>query len=729
MADDIQDILQRLRNVKKTSTGWSSKCPAHEDGANSLSVSTGSGGKLLLHCFTGCKFEDILAAIGPLESRAEIERTHPYVDEAGKLIFEVVRKVPKGFSQRRPDGSGGWLWNLKDTRRVLYRLPEVLAADGVVYVVEGEKDADNLVKLGLVATTNSGGAGKWRQEYADALRGKVVCLVPDNDDTGRQHMRAAALSLQGKASVVKVLELPGIPDKGDVTDWLAAGGTVQQLEELVRGAPLFDADSLRPETEVDEEQMNSQPPHNPDVERAVLGSVLLDPIQLSHCRQAGTTPDWFHVAANRYTFSCMLELEDSGESIDEITVGNLLKSRGQLAQVGGQTFVSRLSTGLNSAPNISGYLEILRRYHKARAGIRFAAKMAEQLKDGESDPDEVMESAVGWLDSQRTESRSIRRPMSIDEMYEDQALRFQLFHKGISDALPTGFPEIDEKLLGGGFLPSLLYYLAGKPSMGKTTLAIDFTCNIADLGFRCLVVSRETPKEMLLDRMVAAKAGVDRFKISSGMTKTNYELAMETLQVMRLIPIVFDDYSSSIAELDRVLAWYEREGKRIDFLMADYLQLMTGEGDNKVQQVSDVSKGFKGLLTKYRIPGLVVSNLNRASGTGEPEIHHLRESGQLEFDADAIFFVDGDETKEDLDFLKKKFLCKKQRDGPHFNRELFMNTRLVTFRRPDMLGLTVTEDGVKPRRLGTDEEELAKQKAGGKVVKKGPKGQEDSFEF
>lgn len=730
MADNVQDLITKLRSVKKTSTGWSAKCPAHEDGSNSLSITTGTGGKLLLHCFTGCSFEAILAAVGPLEPTSTIIGTHKYVDEKGTLLFEVVRKDPKGFSQRRPDGQGGWAWNLKDTRRVLYRLPEVLAANGVVYVVEGEKDADNLVKLGLTATTNSGGAGKWRQEYAEALAGKAVCLLPDNDETGRQHMRQAALSLEGKALEVRVLELPGLPDKGDITDWLSGGGTIQQLVELVRGAPLFQPDLLRTTVQVQDEQLTAEPPHNPDVEQAVLSSVLADPLRLTQCRQASASPDWFHVSAHRKVFSCLLELEDAGDPIDEITVGNMLRARGQLAQVGGQQFVNQLGQQPPSS-NLSGYLEILRKYQKARAGIRFAAKMAEQLKDGDCDPDKIMESAVGWLDSQHTESRSVRRPMSIAEMYEPQALRFQMFYKGISDALPTGFPDIDEKLLGGGVLPSLLYYLAGKPSMGKTTFAIDVTCNIADSGHRCLVVSRETPKEMLLDRMVAAKAGIDRFKLSSGMSKANYELAMETLQVMKLIPIVLDDYSSSVAELDRLLAWYERQGESMEFLMCDYLQLMTGDGDNKVQEVSSVSKGLKGLLTKYKIPGLIVSNLSRASGSGEPEISHLRESGQLEFDADAIFFIHGDETEEDIDFLEKDFICKKQRDGPHFRRKLDMNTRLVTFRSPDMLGLAVTDAGVKPRRMGTDEEELDKAKGGGKGIgkKKGSGKDGQTFNF
>jgi hypothetical protein len=152
-----------------------------------------------------------------------------------------VRLDPKGFRQRRPDrtGEGGWLWNLKDVQRVLYRLPEVLKAVAVgqnVFVAEGEKDADNLAQLGLTATTNAGGAGKWSSGYSQTLRGAHVVIFPDNDEPGRQHAARVQQSLRGKAASVHIVNLPGLPPMGDVSDWLAAGGTREQLERLVAAA-------------------------------------------------------------------------------------------------------------------------------------------------------------------------------------------------------------------------------------------------------------------------------------------------------------------------------------------------------------------------------------------------------------------------------------------------------------------------------------------------------------
>lgn len=170
-----------------------------------------------------------------------IVATYDYRDEHGQLLFQAVRYDPKNFSQRRPDGHGGWIYNLEGVRRTLYRLPELLAADpfAMVYLVEGEKDVDRLRNLGLVATCNPQGALKWRPEYADAIRDRHVVMLPDNDDTGQRHTGQVAAILAGAASSVQVLDLPDLPAKGDVSDWLNNGGTREQLERLAVAAPLW----------------------------------------------------------------------------------------------------------------------------------------------------------------------------------------------------------------------------------------------------------------------------------------------------------------------------------------------------------------------------------------------------------------------------------------------------------------------------------------------------------
>jgi hypothetical protein len=179
-----------------------------------------------------------LQAQGHIEKpkqKATIVATYDYVAPNGDPLFQVVRFAPKDFRQRRSDGNGGWLWNMKNIQRVLYRLPAIasLAPGSRIYVVEGEKAADGLVALGLIATCSPGGANKWRNEYADPIRGLDAVILPDNDDPGRQHAAMVAKSLNGIAKQVRTLTLPDLPEKGDVADWIAAGGTRERLEELV----------------------------------------------------------------------------------------------------------------------------------------------------------------------------------------------------------------------------------------------------------------------------------------------------------------------------------------------------------------------------------------------------------------------------------------------------------------------------------------------------------------
>ena len=237
----ISEVTKYFKNVKKTGQGYTALCPAHDDKTNSLSIGQGETGKLLLHCHAGCCLDDILKVAGlttadifPNEPKQErkIEAVYPYKDEKGKLLYEVIRYKPKGFSQRRPDGKG-YAYNLKGVKPILYKLPEVLEAikqGRSIFVVEGEKDAENLYKLGFTATTCSSGAGKWKDSYSDSLKGANVVIVPDCDEPGRKHAEQVLKSLSGKAASVKVINLPDMADKQDITDFFLKHGKTKGLE-------------------------------------------------------------------------------------------------------------------------------------------------------------------------------------------------------------------------------------------------------------------------------------------------------------------------------------------------------------------------------------------------------------------------------------------------------------------------------------------------------------------
>lgn len=253
-ADPVETLLARLDGAKVRGDGsWQARCPAHDDKSPSLNVRRGDDGRALVRCYAGCEVEAVVAAVGltmgdlfPL-SRPErsgpriILNRYPYRDEAGALLYEVVRYLPKGFGQRRPNGTGGWEYSLNGARRVPYRLPELLAASRGqwVVVVEGEKDADALAAIGIVATTNAQGAGKWPADFATFFAGRRVAILPDNDDPGRDHAGRVARSLHGTAVDVRVVALPDLPAKGDVSDWLGAGGTADELRRLVEAAPAW----------------------------------------------------------------------------------------------------------------------------------------------------------------------------------------------------------------------------------------------------------------------------------------------------------------------------------------------------------------------------------------------------------------------------------------------------------------------------------------------------------
>jgi hypothetical protein len=171
-----------------------------------------------------------------------IVATYDYLDESGKLLFQTLRYEPKDFRQHRPDGQGGWIWNLDGVRCVPYRLPELLKSSmqDFVFIAEGEKDCDRLSGMGFTATTCPMGAGKWLNEYNKYFEGRLVVILPDNDTAGKKHAEQVANSLYGIAGEVKIVDLPGLPEKGDVSDWLDAGHDKTELIQLIDQATPFD---------------------------------------------------------------------------------------------------------------------------------------------------------------------------------------------------------------------------------------------------------------------------------------------------------------------------------------------------------------------------------------------------------------------------------------------------------------------------------------------------------
>lgn len=262
-AADLEKLRKRISNVQSAGTGYSGRCPAHDDKTNSLSFGVRNN-RVYWHCHAGCSQEAVyeaFVAAGILErpqkravnnghrqfkvhdggksskggtANAKVIATYDYVDLTGQLVHQTVKFEGKQFRQRRPNADGGWTWKLDGVNSILYRLSDVVGAD-TVFIVEGEKDVENLRAIGLVATTNAMGAGKWHDRYSQALIDKHVVILPDNDETGRKHATKVATSVfAAGAKSVRVVHLDGLPEHGDVSDWLEHGHDRDELERLVR---------------------------------------------------------------------------------------------------------------------------------------------------------------------------------------------------------------------------------------------------------------------------------------------------------------------------------------------------------------------------------------------------------------------------------------------------------------------------------------------------------------
>ncbi|SEP29534.1 DUF927 domain-containing protein [Trujillonella endophytica] len=270
------DALGRVTGKQPRRVGkeWRALCPVHGDTNESLNVAVGDRQPVVAICRShACEWGDVLSALGfEAPRRAAVHRPtvtpaapaktkkaesqqlgkvvaeYRYVDAAGELLYTVTRFDPKDFRQKRPDPEkpGRWRWNLDGVRRVPYRLPELtaaIAAGSVVHLVEGEKDADTLAGLGLAATAHAQGAKNWRAEYAEFFAGAHVVVFPDNDGEGRAWADAACTDLVPVAASVRRVELPDLPPKGDVTDWLAGDRDIEDLERLVDEAPVLTRES------------------------------------------------------------------------------------------------------------------------------------------------------------------------------------------------------------------------------------------------------------------------------------------------------------------------------------------------------------------------------------------------------------------------------------------------------------------------------------------------------
>jgi len=266
MSQAVDRVLSLFQDATPEKDGWLVLCPAHDDHTPSLRISEGAEGRALLTCRAGCTLDSIVSALGikkgdlfeggngagkpaPAQPRRFGKPVfyYDYTDEQGHVLYRIERDEQKNFRQRKPSHleppADPWISNVDGVRRVPYRLPEVMSARALgvrIHIVEGEKDAERLIALGLVATTNAGGAGKWTEELSAYIEGaKDVAILADNDQPGQKHAEQIAAQLRGKVRALRVVTLPGLPPKGDVSDYLDDGKNGADLTREIDQAELI----------------------------------------------------------------------------------------------------------------------------------------------------------------------------------------------------------------------------------------------------------------------------------------------------------------------------------------------------------------------------------------------------------------------------------------------------------------------------------------------------------
>ncbi|HEY1182664.1 MAG TPA: replicative DNA helicase [Bryobacteraceae bacterium] len=415
-------------------------------------------------------------------------------------------------------------------------------------------------------------------------------------------------------------------------------------------------------------------PTNLDAERFVLGSILLD--ETMYVQAAGTLePDDFSLEKHRRIFRRMGELQERGEKIDRVTVANELMKFNELEACDGLSYLVSLDDGLPQLPNLDSYIRIVKDKSILRRIIFASQNMMSRCLMGEEEPDEILagaEETLLKLGDTRLKN-GLENANDIVTGYEGGINAFLDPSKRIK-GISTGFAKFDD--LSGGMHGGELLILAGRPSMGKTALALNIAQHVAlKLKQTVAIFSLEMSKESLLTRMLCASARVDSQRFRAGyLNQEERRKLHHALTELVEAPLYVDDTPGvHLMDIHAKLRRLQVERHHIGLVIVDYLQLMTGRGrfENRVQEVSALSRGMKLLAKELNVPMLVLSQLSRAvenrQGDHRPQLSDLRESGSIEQDADLVGFIFREEVynkdREDLRGLAELIVAK-QRNGP-----------------------------------------------------------------
>jgi replicative DNA helicase len=430
------------------------------------------------------------------------------------------------------------------------------------------------------------------------------------------------------------------------------------------------------------------PPHNIDGERALLGAILLKP-ELMHDVSVIVYPESFFADKHRAIFKAILEIFTKGDPIDLLSVTTRLKINGQLERVGGASYIAELSETVPAAGNGNYYAEIV----QSKAVLRGLIEAADEIAElGYSDPeniDETLDQAEKKVYNV-TNATVTQKFKTIGSSLTEAWERFEHLsaNQDARRGVPSGFDNLDNIL--AGFQKSDLIILAARPSMGKTTFALDIARNAA-LKHKAHVgiFSLEMSDQQLVDRMLAAEAGVDSWKLRTGKLSNDQEFqaVQDAMAKLSDASIHIDDQPGNNILKMRSSARRLKNEHGLDLLIVDYLQLMsptaTKASDSMVQQVTEISRSLKILARELDVPVIALSQLSRAveQRGGKPRLSDLRDSGSIEQDADVVMFIHREDkiNKESERPNIAEIMIEKHRNGPVGSAELYFDGKHVRF--------------------------------------------------
>lgn len=429
------------------------------------------------------------------------------------------------------------------------------------------------------------------------------------------------------------------------------------------------------------------PPQNLEAESSLLGSILIDGESISRVADI-VNPRDFYENRHHIIYQAMIDLYDKHRPIDLLTLSDSLKSQKALSTIGGASYLTELTNSVPSASHIEHYAEIVAQKAVRRRLIKAATDMSKHSYDENLSINDLLSKAEADLFavSQQTISHDL---FSIETILSESFDRLDELHKDKSKlrGVPTGFKDLDNLL--AGLQPSDLAILAARPAMGKSTLAMNIAHHVAvSEGLSVLVFSLEMSKEQLVDRLLAAEAGIDAWGIRTGnLSDQDFEKLGQAMGTLSEAPIYIDDTPViSVFEM-RTKARREQHKHPLGLVIVDYLQLMSGSStrsDNRVQEISEISRGLKAIARELNVPVLALSQLSRSVENRSPQIPQLadlRESGSIEQDADVVMFIyreDYYNPETDRKNLTDVFI-KKHRNGPTGNVELYFNPERLQF--------------------------------------------------